>query len=170
MNATSPPDARHRLDTLLRRQEQERSDIVAELLDEERQHAAGIVNDLRPDAGGALVEAIDQIEAQIRRDVKADRLLAKVVTQLPEWADRALPLLDPDDVDAGRKSVAIFIPRRYANGHIDPLALGLVDVTDAVYGVGSRRRRDQQAADDRAAELGRDAEIARDREREAARR
>ncbi len=162
--------ATDRLAGLLRLQEQQRADFVAQLLDAERQHAASILGDLQPDAGARLADALEAIEAQIRRDVKADRLLAKVVTQLPEWADRALPPLDPDDSTAGRRSVVLFVPRATADGHRERLALAVVDVTDSVFGKGAGQRRDQIVADDRAAERRRDAEIQRDRQREAARR
>lgn len=50
MNSTTPT-ATERLAGLLRQQEQERADVVAELLDEERREAARIVGDPRPDAG-----------------------------------------------------------------------------------------------------------------------
>jgi hypothetical protein len=46
----------------------------------------------------------------------------------------------------------------------------MIDVTDAVFGRGARQRRDQRLADDARAEAGRDREIQRARQREAARR
>jgi hypothetical protein len=169
MNTTTPT-ATDRLDTLLREQERQRSDFVAELLDEERRAAAGIVDALHPDAGAKLADAIDQIERQVRQDLRAGRLLAKVETSLPSWADRNLPPLDPDDAEAGRRSVVLFVPRPFGDGSREPVAVALVDVSDSVYGRGARQRRDQLVADDRAAERRRDAEIQRDRARAAARR
>ncbi len=169
MNTTTPT-ATDRLAGLLRLQEQQRADFVAELLDEQRQHAASILGDLHPDVGNALTEALEGIERQIREDHRAGRLLAKIETSVPSWADRNLPPLDPDDAAAGRRSMIVFVPRATADGHRESLALALVDVSDSVYGRGARQRRDQLVADDRAAERRRDAEIERDRQREAARR
>lgn len=83
MTDTTIPSAMDRLDALLRQQETERSDLVAWLLAEERQKAAEIVDDLRPDAGSALVEAVEGVERQLRADHRVGRLLGRVVTELP---------------------------------------------------------------------------------------
>jgi hypothetical protein len=170
MNTTSSPTATDRLAGLLRLQEQQRADFVAELLDAERRAAAGIVDALHPDAGAKLADAIDQIERQIRQDLRAGRLLAKIETSVPSWADRNLPPLDPDDVEAGRRSIVLYVPRAFGDGTREPIALAMIDVSDAVYGRGARKRRDQQAADDQRAEAARGREVERDRQREALRR
>lgn len=169
MSGTTP-DSRDRLDSLLRRQDQERSDLVAELLDEERTAASAIANDLHPGAGARLAEALAAVERQLRTDHRADRLLARVVTELPAFVDAHFPSTDPDDERAGRRAVNVYIARRYGSGHIEPLAVAVLDVSDAIYGRGSRRRRDERLAVDQQAEAARDAEIQRDRERAAARR
>ncbi len=170
MTDTTSPTATDRLAGLLRKQEIERSDLAAQLLAEERRHAAGIVNDLRPDAGAALASAVDEVEAQIRQDHRAGRLLGRVATSLPEWMDSHFPALDPDDLDGGRRRVNVFIARPYADGHAGPVAWAPVDISDAIFGKGARRRRDHQLADDRVEEQARDREIQRQREREASRR
>lgn len=158
------------LSHLIERQRREREQLVAQLLDAERDAAIALVNETHPLAGAALVEAIAGVERQIRADVKADRLLATVQTDLPAWADRTLPPLDDDDVAAGRRSVVIYIPRAYAIGGREHVAMGLVDLTDSVFGPGSRHRRDQQLAADQEAEHDRAREIAHARALAAARR
>jgi hypothetical protein len=155
---------------LLERQAREREDAAGQLLDAERRAAASILGDLHPDAGEKLTEALDGVERHLRADHRAGTLLGRVTTSLPEWMDSHFPALDPDDPDAGRRRVNVFVARPYADGHVEPTALALVDISDVIYGRGSRKRRDQLVADDQRAEAGRDREIQRDRTREALRR
>lgn len=135
------------LHNLLRRQEQEREDAVAAVLRAEREDAAALANAVLPDAGARLAEAVAEVEAQIRSDVRAARLLAEVRTELPSWADRTLPLLDPDDVGSGRRRVVVYIPRQFGDGTRENVASALIDVSDPVFGRGAGRQRDREMAD-----------------------
>lgn len=65
---TSSASARDRLDERLRRQEGERADLAAQLLDEQRREASKIVSELHPEVGPRLVEVMEQFEAQVRSD------------------------------------------------------------------------------------------------------
>lgn len=155
---------------LLERQAREREDAAAALLDAEQRAANGIRNTIHPQVGAALAQALEDVEQAIREDLRADRLRVRIETTLPHFMDTTFPAPGPDDADAGRRSMIVFVPRATADGHRESLALALVDVSDAVFGRGARRRRDQLAADDQRAEAARGREVERDRQREALRR
>lgn len=159
MATTVEPRARQTLTALLHRHESERRELADQLLAEQREQGDRLLAAVNPEVGAALAEAVDQIERQIRQDRKADRLLAKIEPAVPGWAALAFPPLGADEVDEGRKRMVLFAPPRFGDGHQEPVALALVDVSDQVFGAGSRTRvnaetqererltREQQARD-----------------------
>lgn len=147
MTSTFEATARTRVDALLAKQQQERTELTAALESEEAEAALALRESVRDDAGRALAEAMDIIEAQVRQDRRADRMLAKVESSLPSWADANLPALDPDEADAGRKRMILYLPPAWAGGGREAVVLALVDVTDQVHGQGARARRDRDMAE-----------------------
>lgn len=167
---TTETRARQTLTALLHRHESERRELADALLAEQRDQGDRLLAAVNPEVGAALAEAVDQIERQIRQDRKADRLLAKIEPVVPGWAQVAFPPLDSDEVNEGRKRMVVFVPPRFGGDHQEPVAVALVDVSDAVFGTGASARRDRAADDLQQAQAGRDAEIVRERERAALRR
>jgi len=131
--------ASEQLRGLLERQSRERRELVEALVAEEDSEAAEIRGEFNQNAGTAIAEALEDVERQIQRDLKADTLRAAVITELPGWMARNLPYLDDDDILAGRKSVLVCIPRREANGHYrERKALAVIDVSKQVFPGGNR--------------------------------
>jgi hypothetical protein len=125
--------AKAKFENLLRRHEQERTDTAAEVLREEAEQATALRNAINPELGAALVEAMDDVEKQLRDDRKGGHLHAKVETSLPSFADAAFPPLSAADRREGRRQVTVYVPRPHAGGGHERLALALVDVTAAVF-------------------------------------
>jgi hypothetical protein len=139
MTTTETP-SRQTLTAMIHRHESERRDLADHLLAEQRDQADELLAAINPEVGAALAGAVADVERQIRQDRKADRLLAKIEPAVPGWAALAFPPLGSDEVDEGRKRMVLFAPPRFGDGHQEPVALALVDVSDQVFGVGSRAR------------------------------
>lgn len=125
--------SREKLNALLARHEQERNDLVEQLQKEEQERADHLRAAVNPLSGAAMSEALSAVERQIAEDRRAGRLYAKVQTSLPSFADVEFPALDRHERETGWRNVVVFIPRSYADGARERLALALVDVTDAVF-------------------------------------
>jgi hypothetical protein len=167
---TTEAPSRQAFANMLARHEQERATFAAQLLAEEKAQASQLREAFNPEAGAALAEAFDQIERQVRQNKRADKLLARVEPVVPSWVDANLPALDPDEADAGRRRMVLYIPPPLAGGGRESVVLAVVDVTDALHGPGARARRDQDQLNRE--RLTRE-QLARDvdeREREALRR
>jgi hypothetical protein len=167
---TTEAPSRQAFANMLARHEQERATFAAQLLAEEKAQASQLRAAFNPEAGTALAEALNDIERQLRADHRTGNLHAVQVTDLPSWASTDFPALDAADRAEGRRRVIVHVPRQYADGHRDPIALAVIDVSDAIFGAGSRVRVDQAlAARVREMEAERERD-ARDRERDASRR
>lgn len=147
MATTIQDTAKNRVDALIQRQAAEREELVRELEREEAAEARALTQAVRDDAGARLAEALEAVERQLRADRRADRLMAVEVTDLPSWARTTFPALDPDERAEGRRRMLLHIPRAYADGRRDPLAFAVVDVSDCVFGPGSRARVDRELAE-----------------------
>jgi hypothetical protein len=155
---------------MLHRHESERRDLADALLAEEREQADQLRAAFNPEAGAAIATALNDIERQLRADHRTGNLHAIQVTDLPSWASTQFPALDAADRAEGRRRVLLHVPRQYADGHRDPIAFAVIDVSDAIFGPGSRSQVDRAMAE-RVREM--EAERERDRgarEREALRR
>lgn len=139
MTNTIETRSRQAFINLLQRQEQERTDLAAQLLAEEQEEATALRNAVNPQVGRALAVALEDLEERIRRDRKAGSLIAKVETSLPAWAATAFPPPDADDVAESRPRTILFVPRRFADGHQEHEAFVLADVSTAVFPLSSRR-------------------------------
>ncbi len=139
MTTAVEPRSRQAFTNLLQRQEQERADFAAQLLQEEQEQATALRNAVNPQVGRALAGALEDLEERIRRDRKAGSLIAKVETSLPAWATTAFPPPDADDVAEGRPRTILFVPRRFADGHQEHEAFVLADVSSVVFPLSSRR-------------------------------
>lgn len=137
-------DTRQALTNLLARQEAERRDLAERLLAEEQAAATALVNAVTPESGRALSAALDAVEQQLRAARRDGSLRVRIATDLPPFLDTNFPMLDRDQRAAGVRDVIVVIPRGFADGHTEPLALALIDISDLVHGPGSRARRDQQ--------------------------
>lgn len=100
---------------LLGCQEAERADLAAKMLEEGRAAANAYRSQFNTEGGAAPVSVLPEIETQIRRDRRADRLLPKVEAVVTDWADIHLPPLDRDDRDAGRRSEVVVVPQVFAD-------------------------------------------------------
>lgn len=158
--------AKMQFDGLLARQQQEREDLAVRLLAEEREAADRLRAEFTPEVGLAMNAALTDAEKQLRAEVRTGGIRARIETNLPDWMMGRFPALDEDERADGRRPAIVFLPRPWADGHTDRLALLVVDATDVVYGRGARARRDQQVADEaaHAAEIRR-ARAAEDEER-----
>lgn len=125
--------AKTTFENMLRRHEQERTDTAAEVLREEAEQATALRNAINPELGAALVEAMDDVEAQLRDDRRGGHLHAKVETSLPSFADVAFPALTAADRREGRRQVTVFVPREQAGGGHERLAIAMFDATAAVF-------------------------------------
>ncbi len=150
---------RQTLTSMIRRHEAERRELADRLLAEEREQADQLHAEINPQAGAALAEALADVEKQLRADHRTGNLHAIQVTDLPSWASTQFPALDAADRADGRRRVLLHVPRQYADGHRDPIAFALVDVSDVVFGPGSRARVDRAMAK-------REAQVAAERERD----
>jgi hypothetical protein len=144
---TTTVEPRQTLTAMIHRHEAERRDLADALLAEQREQGDRLLAAVNPEVGAALAGAVADVERQIRQDRKADRLLAKIEPAVPGWAALAFPPLGADEVDEGRKRMVLFAPPRFGDGHQEPVALALVDVSDQVFGVGSRARVDRALAE-----------------------
>jgi hypothetical protein len=125
--------AKATFENMLRRHEQERTDLADQVLREEAEQATALRNAINPDLGAALVEAMDAVEAQLRDDRRAGHLHAKVETSLPHFADATFPPLSAADRREGRRQVTIFVPREQAGGGHERLAIAMFDATASVF-------------------------------------
>lgn len=167
---TTTVEPRQTLTAMIHRHEAERRDLADALLAEQREQGDRLLAAVNPEVGAALAGAVADVERQIRQDRKADRLLAKIEPVVPGWAQVAFPPLDSDEVNEGRKRMVVFVPPRFGGDHQEPVAVALVDVSDAVFGTGASARRDRAAEDQQQAQDSRDREIEAQRQRAALRR
>ncbi len=129
---------RQTLTSMIHRHEAERKQLADQLLADEHEQADRLLAAVNPQAGAALAEALADVEKQLRADHRTGNLHAIQVTDLPSWASTQFPALDAADRADGRRRVLLHVPRQYADGHRDPIAFALVDVSDVVFGPGSR--------------------------------
>jgi predicted RecA/RadA family phage recombinase len=170
MTTTVETRTRQTLTAMCHRHEAERKQLADQLLAEEKQDADRLRAAFNPEAGAAIASALADVERQLRADHRTGNLHAVQVADLPSWASTDFPALDAGDRAEGRRRVIVHIPRQYADGHRDPISLAVIDVSDAIFGAGSRSRVDQAlAARVREMEAERERD-ARDRERDASRR